>query len=90
MQGDWFQYAVASATALAIAVGLILFMPAWRESMEITEGSPYQGLSSQFASRWRRFAQAWPLFVVVLGVVLSVGWIAILVWVVWGLIDLAT
>jgi hypothetical protein len=88
MQGDWFQYAVASATALATAVGLILFMPAWRESMEITEGSPYQGLSSQFASRWRRFAsmatfRGHPL-------VLSVGWIAILVWVVWGLIDLTT
>jgi hypothetical protein len=58
--------------------------------MEITEGSPAQGLSLQFASRWRRFAQAWPLFVVILGVVLSFGWTAILVWVVWGLIDLTT
>ena len=50
--------------------------------MEITEGRPYQGLSSQLAFRWRRFAQAWPLFVVILGVVLSFGWTAILVWVV--------
>ena len=24
--------------------------------MEIAEGSPHQGLSSQLASRWRRFA----------------------------------
>jgi hypothetical protein len=58
--------------------------------MEITEGSPYQGLSSQFTSRWRRFTQAWPFFVVILGVVLSFGWTTILVWVVWGLIDLTT
>jgi len=65
-------------------------LPGWREGMEITEGSPYQGLSSQFASRWRRFAQAWPLFVVILGVVLSFSWTAILVWIVWGLIDLTT
>jgi hypothetical protein len=49
-----------------------------------------QDLSSSFASRWRRFAQAWPIFVVILGVVLSFGWMAILVWVVWGLIDLTT
>jgi hypothetical protein len=64
--------------------------PGLRESMEITEVSPHKGLSSQFASRWRRFAQARPLFVVILGVVLSFGWTAILVWVVWGLIDLTT
>jgi hypothetical protein len=56
--------------------------------MNITDA--YQSLSSQFASRWRRFAQAWPLFVVVLGVLLSFGWTAVLVWVVWGLIDLTT
>jgi hypothetical protein len=56
--------------------------------MNITDA--YQSLSSQFASRWRRFAQVWPLFVVILGVVLSFGWTAILVWVVWGLIDLTT
>ena len=29
--------------------------------MDITEGRAYQGLSSQFASRWRRFARTWPL-----------------------------
>ena len=52
--------------------------------MDITEGRPYQGLSSQLACRWRRFAQAWPLFVVILGVALSFGWTAILVWVVWA------
>ena len=56
--------------------------------MNITDA--YQSLSSQFASRWRRFAQVWPLFVVILGVVLSFGWTAILVWAVWGLIDLTT
>ena len=44
--------------------------------------------SQQFASGWRRFAEAWPLFVVILGVVLSFARTAILVWVVWGLIDL--
>jgi hypothetical protein len=64
--------------------------PAGRESVEITEGSPYQGLSSQFTFRWRRFAQAWPLFVVILGVVRSFGWTGILIWLVWGLIDLTT
>jgi hypothetical protein len=58
--------------------------------MDITEGRPYQGLSSQLASCWRRFAQAWPLFVVILGVLLSFGWTAILVWVVLGLIGLST
>ena len=58
--------------------------------MDITEGRPYQGLSSQLASRWRRFAQAWRLFVVILGVLLSFGWTAILVWVVLGLIGLST
>jgi hypothetical protein len=64
-------------------------LPGW-SSMEITERSPYQGLSSQFASRWRRLTQTWPLLMVILGVVLSFGWTAILVWVVWGLIDLTT
>ena len=58
--------------------------------MGTAEAQRSQDLSSQFASRWRRFAQAWPLFVVILGVVLSFGWTAILVWVVWGLIDLTT
>jgi hypothetical protein len=65
-------------------------LPGRRENMDITEGRPYQGLSSQLASRWRRFVQAWPLFVVILGVVLSFGWTAMLIWVVWGLIDLTT
>jgi hypothetical protein len=58
--------------------------------MDITEGHAYQGLSSQLASRWHRFAQAWPLLVVILGVVLLFGWTAILVWVVFGLIGLTT
>jgi hypothetical protein len=58
--------------------------------MDITEGRAYQGVSSQFASRWRRFARIWPLFVVILGVLLSFGWTAILVWVVLGLIGLTT
>jgi hypothetical protein len=58
--------------------------------MDITEGRPYQGLSSQLASRWHRFAQAWPLLVVILGVLLSFGWTVILVWVVLGLIGLTT
>jgi hypothetical protein len=61
-----------------------------KNAPDITEGRPYQGLSSQLASRWRRFAQAWPLFAVILGVVLSFGWTAMLIWVVWGLIDLTT
>jgi hypothetical protein len=56
--------------------------------MNTTEA--YPSLSSQFASRWRRFAQAWLLFVVILGVLLSFGWTAILVWVLWDLIDLTT
>ena len=47
-----------------------------------------QGLSSQFVSRWRRFAGAWPLFVVILGTVLSFGWTVMLVWVVLDLIGL--
>ena len=54
--------------------------------MDITEG----GFSSRLASRWHRFAQAWPLFVVILGVLLSFGWTVILVWVVLGLIGLST
>jgi hypothetical protein len=58
--------------------------------MDITEGRPYQGLSSQLASRWHRFAQTWPLLVVILGVLLSFGWTVILVWVVLGLIGLTT
>jgi hypothetical protein len=62
----------------------------WREIMDITEGRPYESVSSQLASRWHRFAQAWPLFVVILGVLLSFGWTAILVWVVLGLIGLIT
>jgi hypothetical protein len=58
--------------------------------MGTAEAQRSQDLSSQAISRWRRFAQAWPLFVVILGVVLSFGWTAILVWVVLGLIALTT
>jgi hypothetical protein len=82
MQGNWFPNAVASAiAALAIAVGLFLF-PWW------SEGWPHQDLSSRFASRCRRSAGAWPLYIVIFGAVLSFGWTAILVWVVWVLIEL--
>jgi hypothetical protein len=58
--------------------------------MGTAEAQRSQDFSSQAISRWRRFTQAWPLFVVILGVVLSFGWTALLVWVVWGLIDLTT
>jgi hypothetical protein len=58
--------------------------------VDTTEGHPKQGLSLQFASRWRRFAGAWPLFVVILGTVLSFGWTVMLVWIVLGLIGLTT
>jgi hypothetical protein len=56
--------------------------------MGTIEGHSYQHLSSQFVSRWRRFAGAWPLFVVILGTVLSFGWTVMLVWVVLDLIGL--
>jgi hypothetical protein len=45
---------------------------------------------SQPISRWRRFAGAWPLFVVILGTVLSFGWTVMLFWLVLGLIGLTT
>jgi len=58
--------------------------------MGTAEAQRSQDFSSQAISHWRRFAQAWPLFVVILGVVLSFGWAAILVWVVLALIGLTT
>jgi hypothetical protein len=76
---------VSYSTFLKAGLVHAFCLPGRRENMDITEGRPYQGLSSQLASRWRRFAQAWPLFVV-----LSFGWTAMLIWVVWGLIDLTT
>jgi hypothetical protein len=81
---------VSYSTFLKAGLVHAFHLPGRRENMDITEGRPYQGLSSQLASRWRRFAQAWPLFVVILGVLLSFGWTAILVWVVLGLIGLST
>jgi hypothetical protein len=78
----WFLYAVASAiAALVIAVGLFLF-PWW------SERCPNGGPSSQFTSRWRRFAGAWPFYIVIFGTVLSLGWAAMLVWVVLDLVGL--
>ena len=35
--------------------------------MDSTKGHPSQTISPLFASRWRRFAGAWPLYVVILG-----------------------
>jgi hypothetical protein len=58
--------------------------------MGTAEAQRSLAFSSQAISRWRRFTQTWPLFVVILGVVLSFGWAAILVWVVLGLIGLTT
>jgi len=57
-------------------------------NVDTTEGHPKQGLSWQFASRWRRIAGTWPLFVVILGTVLSFGWTVMLVWTVLSLIGL--
>ena len=42
--------------------------------MDFTKGHLSQTISPLFASRWRRFAGAWPLYVVILGTVLSFGW----------------
>jgi len=56
--------------------------------MGTTDGHLYQDLSSQFVSRWRRFARAWPLLIVILGTVLSFGWTVMLVWVVLDLVGL--
>jgi hypothetical protein len=55
-------------------------------SMSTTEIHPYQGS----ISRLRRFAGAWPLYVVILGTVLSFGWTVMLLWLVLGLIGLTT
>ena len=54
----------------------------WRGIMSTAEEHPYQDLSS----RWRRFAGAWPLYIVILGTVLSLGWTVMLVWVVLDLV----
>lgn len=82
MLGNWFLYAVAAAiAALVIAVGLFLF-PWW------PEGRPNQGPASQFTSDWRRFAGALPLYIIIFGTVLSLGWTVMLVWVVLDLVGL--
>ena len=82
MLGNWFLYAMAAAiAALVIAVGLFLF-PWW------PEGCRNQGPASQFTSDWRRFAGPWPLYIIIFGTVLSLGWTVMLVWVVLDLVGL--
>jgi hypothetical protein len=57
--------------------------------MGTAEAQLSQDLSSQTVSRWRRLAGAWPLYIVILGTVLSLGWTVMLVWVVLDLVGLA-
>ena len=52
------------------------------------EAQRSQDLSSQAVSRWRRLSGAWPLYIVILGTVLSLGWTVMLVWVVLDLVGL--
>ena len=56
--------------------------------MGTTAAQRSQDPSLQAVSRWRRFAGAWPLYIVILGTVLSLGWTAMLVWVVLDLVGL--
>ena len=56
--------------------------------MGTAEAQRSQDPSSQGVSRWRRFAGAWPLYIVILGTVLSLGWTVMLVWVVLDLVGL--
>jgi hypothetical protein len=56
--------------------------------MGTAEAQRSQDLSSQTVSRWRRLAGAWPLYIVILGTVLSLGWTVMLVWVVLDLVGL--
>jgi hypothetical protein len=52
-------------------------------------GTPERSLSDGISSHWRRGAEAWPLFIIILGTMLSFGWTVMLLWIALGLIGLA-
>lgn len=46
-------------------------------------------LGTYFSAEWRQLANAWPMAVIGLGVIMSFAWTILAIWFVLGLLDLA-
>lgn len=49
-----------------------------------------KALRTYFSAEWRQLANGWPITVIALGVIMSFAWAILVVWIVLGLVDLAT
>ena len=49
-----------------------------------------KALGSYFRTEWRHIANSWPITIIALGVIVSFTWAVLVIWLVWGLLDLAT
>jgi hypothetical protein len=49
-----------------------------------------KALRTYFGAEWRQMANAWPITVIAVGVIMSFAWAVLAVWVVLSFIDMAT
>jgi hypothetical protein len=49
-----------------------------------------KALRTYFSTEWRHFANSWPIAIIALGVIISFTWAVLVIWLVLGLLDLAT
>lgn len=47
-------------------------------------------LRTYFSTEWRHIANLWPITIIALGVIMSFSWAVLVIWLVLGLLDLAT
>jgi hypothetical protein len=46
-------------------------------------------LRAYLSAEWHQLANLWPIAVISLGAIISFGWAVLLLWLMWGLLNLA-
>jgi hypothetical protein len=46
-------------------------------------------LRAYLTAEWHQLATSWPIVVISLGAIISFGWAVLLLWLMWGLLNLA-
>jgi hypothetical protein len=54
-----------------------------------TQDAPTRAFRTYFSKDWRQLADSWPIALIAFGAIISFGWTVLLLWLMWGLLNLA-
>jgi hypothetical protein len=54
-----------------------------------TQDAPARAFGTYFSTEWRQLVNSWPIAMIAFGAIISFGWAVLLLWLLWGLLNLA-